>query len=101
MYWLNYWGSKPGTNDDCWTGFDYETREEALAAYNDPPKCDYAGSDLSNVAWYELDGPDIHLERPNPHHKPVRVSDDDWRCEARMQSAMGFGVQGWNDWEGC
>jgi hypothetical protein len=23
---------------------------------------------------------------------------DDWRREQRMQAAMAFGVQGWNDW---
>lgn len=45
-----------------------------------------------------------HIEKaPNPLYKPSRNddADDEWRREMRMQAGMGFGIQGYNDYEGC
>ncbi len=92
-YAVNYWGSKPGTNDDCWCGHDYESREEAEAAFEAPVLKNFN----SCTAWVELDGPDVHKERENPDFRPVREDDDDWRQEIAMQAGMGLGIQAYND----
>jgi hypothetical protein len=93
MYAVNYWGSKPGENDDCWQGFDYENGDEAQAFYN--------GAHPTWVAWIEIDGPDIHAEKQNPVYKDTREADDaEWRREMQREDAMLHGVEGWNAWEG-
>lgn len=65
-YTVNLWGSNPNLeNDDCWTGCDYATREEALAAYADP-RATFGGIPgvvLTEGEWVEIDGPDVHEER--------------------------------------
>ena len=91
-YCVNYWGSKPGENDDCATGWDYATIQEAQAFYD--------GEHPAWAAWIELDGPDAHLEKPNPDYKEKDTGDDDWRRECQMQDAMLYGVAGYNDYEG-
>jgi hypothetical protein len=96
MFSVNYWGSKPGTNDDCITGTDYPTLSEAEAAFNAPVDTRWAKS----TAWVELDGPEVHKERQNPAYRPTKDTDDDWRREMRMEAAMLHGIQGWNDFEG-
>lgn len=92
-YAVNHWGSKPGTDDDCWRGADYATLEEALADYNGPAPAD--------TAWIEIDGPGIHAERENPAFKPSQDTDDDWRREMQREAGMLHGVAGWNEFEGC
>lgn len=50
-YSVNEWGSHPDAgNDDCWTGEDFDTLEEAEAAFAAEPR------DGSTV-FVELDGP--------------------------------------------
>lgn len=93
MYCVNYWGSKPMENDDCWTGRDFATKQEAEAFYN--------GEHPSGMAWVEIDGPDIHAEKPNPAYKDTREADDaEWRNEMRREAGMLHGIQGLNDFDG-
>ena len=100
MYSVNFWGSKPGTDDDCWYGQDFDTLEEAEALYN-APVADEPCCSAKCVAYVELDGPNVHKERPNPTFKPDRdTSDREWRRERQMEAAMLHGVQGYNDYEG-
>ena len=77
-YSVTYWGSHPDEdNDDCSTGDDFLTKEEALAAFRaDPSKVipDVPGRlslDL-DAAYIMVDGPDIHEVRKNPIHKPSK-----------------------------
>lgn len=89
MFAVNHWGSKPGTNDDCHDGSDFQTLGEAQAAYQTAPP--------AYVAWVELDGPGVHCERKNPAYKPTRDDLDDWRREIAQQAGMGLGVEAYND----
>ena len=93
-YAVNVWGSEPGTNDDCWSGTDHDTFEEALVAYNaaldDPKNPDYC--------WVELDGPDFHADRQKVlGAKRPADRDDDWKRERAMQAGMGLGCEAYND----
>jgi hypothetical protein len=90
-YSVNYWGSKPGENDDCHSGEDFPTLVDAESKYWDTIP--------NNIAWVELDGPGIHWERPNLDYKPTKDTDD-WRREMQREDAMLHGVEGWNAWEG-
>ena len=85
-----FWGSHPDEgNDDCYYGEDFETLSEALLAFHrDAPE---------EIAYVELDGPEIHLHHQSPKHKPAKDDQSDWRHEMRMEAAMLHGVAGWND----
>ena len=96
VYAVNYWGSKPGTDDDCYTGIDFDTRKQAEEAFEAP----VSKSFNTCVAWVELDGPDVHKERQNPDYRPQPDNDDDWRREIAMQAGMGLGIQAYNDYMG-
>ena len=63
LYAVNYWGSKPGTDDDCWCGYDFESKKEALEQYNAPVENPYC---KDHTAYVEIDGPGLNLERRNP-----------------------------------
>ena len=107
---VNFWGSEPGTNDDCWTGFDFKTEAEARAAYSDPKKLkEDSYCPLQDAAWIELalgtrGGTGVLTARtidskPNPDYEPP-VDTDDWRQEPAMQAGMAFGCDGYNDMMG-
>ena len=92
-YTVDYWGSVPLTNDDCWSGRDFATEAEARVAYqeNVPDR---------DTAWIVLDGPGVHEERRNPDYRPAPDDRDDWLRETAMQLGMGLGVQAYNDARG-
>jgi hypothetical protein len=102
-YAINLWGSKPGTDDDCWTGVDVVTRAEALAIYENPATA-FRPQDLREQGelWIQLDGPDIHQDRKlkdaDPDYNPHDMSD--WHDEMAMQAGMGLGVAAYNDAKG-
>ena len=100
-YSVNFWGSDPDAgNDDCDTGIDFATRDEALAAFQDPwPHVNAAYFRPEDTAWFEVDGPDLYDKRPNPAYRPRRRDDgdDEWRREQAMQAGMGLGVDAYND----
>jgi hypothetical protein len=101
-YTVNLWGSKPGTNDDCWTGDDFATRAEAEAVYANP-EAHFSAQHTRGVAWFQIDGPDIHEERENPAYNTreaerQRALDDAAdRSERAMQAGMGLGVHAFNE----
>lgn len=85
MFSVNWWGSNPDLeNDDCWTGQDFPTLEEALNFYNAEPSAYY----FRCTEYIELDGPDIYQTRINPGFRPSK-DDGEWEREIRMQAAMG------------
>ena len=61
-YRVDLWGSEPGENDDCWTGDEFTTKEEAEFVYLNP-EIHFRAAELANTAWLELDGPNVHEER--------------------------------------
>ena len=95
-----HYGSHPDSgNDDCFQGWDHETLEAALAAYNAPIHD-------SSVAYIEIDGltdeelTTMGLERyrKNPTHSfPKRSDDGEWQREQAMQAGMAFGCDGYNE----
>jgi len=98
-YTVNYWGSNPDSgNDDCWTGQDFDTRDEAEACYH-APFDGLPGCPKSDVHTIELDGPDVHLERRNPAFRASTeaASIADWEREQAMQAGMGGGRDWYND----
>ena len=99
-YAVNLWGSHPDAeNDDCYTGADFETREEAEAVFENPWSVFDRTYYESSVAVFEIDGPDVYKTRENAEHVPTSGDDfdDDWRREIAMQAGMAFGCDGYND----
>lgn len=93
LYSVNHWCSHPDNeNDDCMTGDDFATKEEALAFFKQDAKSCY-------IAFIEIDGPDIYQVRANPFYSARQVKLDDSldRREAAMQAGMAFGCQGYNE----
>ena len=104
-YTVNLWGSHPEAgNDDCWTGADFDTREEAEAVFADPlPEFSrvYRDSEAfsADVAYVQIDGPDVHRERKNHAHRPqvLAGSDSEWREEIAREAGMLHGLDAYND----
>lgn len=104
-----FFGSDPlDGNDDLWTGFDFPTLEEAQAFFQNPTFPQLSPTEIVHtiaLAKVTNGGSEaISTEvakRLNPGFKPDNGDDFEGMCksEARMQGAMAFGVQGWNDWE--
>ena len=108
LYSVTLWGSNPHEtdNDDCWTGDDFATREEALEAYRSLYKWPTEGLAKHCVDWEfaMVDGPDVHDVMPNPdegaqarRRRENERSNAEWKREAAMQAGMAFGVDGYND----
>lgn len=108
-YSVNLWGSNPDEtdNDDCWTGRDYVTRDEAVAAYQAIykwPDAPFGNPRFADFEFCVIDGPDVHEVMPNPDQKSqarrrreAARSDAEERSERAMQAGMAFGVDGYND----
>ena len=99
-YSVNLWGSDPQEgNDDCHTGDDFATREEAMAAFLNPWSVFNRTYYEACTAVFEIDGPDVYETRDNPEHTPSNDDgfDDDWRREIAHQAGMGLGIQAYND----
>jgi hypothetical protein len=115
LFSVNLWGSHPDEeNDDCWTGIDFETLEAAKAWLDAPVfpahcsshstayfqlvrESDESGADY--VEEIEVRKNQLYDEKAAKRRAAAEDAAD--RREAQMQAAMGFGVQGWNDYEGC
>ena len=98
-YAVNYWCSKPGTNDDCNTGCDYATKAEALEAYADAEALfTRPHSPVYKGEWFEIDGPGIHEERPAKSDIACPPDDDsEWQREIASQAGMGGGCAAYNE----
>lgn len=100
-YEVTYWGSLVD-NDDCITGYDFESEQQARRAFQrDPVWSD--GRPIRYCARIKLDGPGCHEQRVNPAWVPTDDDDeDDWRRERAMQAGMAGGCDAYNDamgWE--
>jgi hypothetical protein len=95
---VKLWCSHPDEqNDDCQSGAEFDTLEEAEKAYAAPVTDRYA-------AFVELTGPDSYRRvRRNPAYDAKAVArkraqdDAEWRREQAMQAGMGLGVQAYNE----
>jgi hypothetical protein len=110
-YSVTLWGSNPDEteNDDCWTGDDYATREEAVATYREVvmfPDDSQLARVCGRGGWeYVLiDGPDLHEVTANPDQAACRRarrelarSDAEWRRERATEAGMLGGVEAYND----
>lgn len=110
-YSVTLWGSNPDEtdNDDCWTGDDFATCEEAIAAYCEvvmfPEDSQLARvCDRGGWEYVMIDGPDAHEVTQNPDRVACRrrrqelaASDCEWRRERATQAGMAFGCDGYND----
>jgi len=96
------WQTNPELeNDDCSTGRDYATREEAEAVYQAADPAVAMGCRpgyFTSEEWVEIDGPGINMARQFRTVKRKRQdSDDEWRREMAMEAGMAFGCQGYNE----
>lgn len=97
-YAVYHWCSHPDSdNDDCQRGDDFDTLEQAEAAYA-APVAEYF------VAFIELTGPDgLQRVRANPSYEPKRVARERAldeaaaRHEGAMQAGMGLGIEAYNE----
>lgn len=115
-YAVNLWGSHPDEgNDDCDTGRDYATLDEAARAFQDigamlkqwdaeHPESIRPSLYYADWVYAELTGPDVHLVRRNPDERAIRrrkrdaaQSDREWQREQAHQAGMAFGCDGYND----
>ena len=94
---VDYWGSHPEAgNDDCWTGFDFETEEEAKAFFWAEITSPYY---KTCTAYVEIDGPGVHATRKNPQYRPEDMAAEEAyaRHEYAVMCGMAFGCEGYND----
>lgn len=109
-YSVTLWGSNPDTtdNDDCWTGDEFVTSEEAITCYRSIRMWPTDGQ-LPKVCGYDweyvmIDGPDLHEVTANSdqrtqrgHRRDRAASDRMWASEVSHQAGMAFGCDGYND----
>ena len=100
MFSVLHFGSHPSLqNDDCWTGYDFETEQEAIAFFNQPC-ADHPYVKARDVAYITLvnaEGFEVRL-RKNPDFKPSKPArDDEWRRERAMEAGMLHGCDGYNE----
>ena len=111
-YSVTLWGSNPDEtdNDDCWTGEDFATREEAIAAYRevvmfpDHAKLSLVCGPRGSWEYVMLDGPETHELTLNPdrpscerRRRELARDDRDWQRERAMEAGMLHGIEAYND----
>ena len=86
LYSVNLWGSHPDEDqDDCWTGDEFETKEEALKVFNAP--FDHFPRYYHDSPFVEILGPDIEEVRATGAKPKSRRNDDEWEREHATQAA--------------
>jgi len=103
-YTVDLWGSEPFTDDDCWAGAAFATREEAEAYLKEVVEELESGKRVQggycsnkDTEYVVLDGPDVHREVRIKSFSPEPVDYSDWDNEMAMQAGMAFGCDGYND----
>jgi hypothetical protein len=109
---VTLWGSNPDEtdNDDCWTGDDFATREEAILAYREvvmfPDHSQLARVCGPRGSWeyVMIDGPETHEVTQNPdrpscdrNRRELARDDAEWRRERATEAGMLHGTQAYND----
>ena len=97
-YAVNFWGSHPDEgNDDCWTGKDYDSLEEARIVFESPASMFSKRMSLTDCEYIELDGPEVYRLRRNPEFVAPSHDLDDWRHEIAREEGMLGGIDAYND----
>jgi hypothetical protein len=103
-YSVSLFGSNPDReNDDLWIYEEFETKEQALAAYENPAtwleSTEYVKHNpLSEGEWVEVDGPDTSMARPlrkgewTLSRKEQRLADAMERSERVWEHRMLYGT---------
>lgn len=94
-YTVNLWGSHPDEdNDDCWTGDDFATLEEAENVFSAWEK-HFHPSNVLCTSHLEITGPS--LRRVVKVQDVPPEDDSDWKREIAMEAGMLHGVQAYNE----
>lgn len=103
---IELWGSHPDSgNDDHWTGFDFDDRQSADEALNNPHESEFA-DELRHISYLELCEVSKENGKEYVERLEVRSIDrkssqpdnmEDWKHEISMQAGMGIGVNAYND----
>lgn len=82
--------------DDCMTGEDFDTLEEARACIANLEGT-FSAASLAGCPFVELNGPEVYEVTRRPGVKVSRDNDGEWQREQAMQAGMAFGCDGYND----
>jgi len=109
---VTLWGSNPDEtdNDDCWTGEDFATLEEATRTYREvvmfPDHAKLARVCGPRGAWeyVMIDGPATHELTQNPdrraceqHRRALERGTREWQREIAMEAGMLHGIEAYNN----
>lgn len=109
LFSVNFWGSNPADdNDDCWTGCDFDTREQAEAFFNNAFAVWAEGFNMGLTRWstrsivketafIQLDGPGVNKSVANPGFKASKDDGSADRRELAMEAGMLGGCDAYND----
>lgn len=95
---VSLWGSQPTINDDCSSGCDFATLDEAKAC-RENLWVHFNERYFKKLPFILLDGPGVQEVTKNPD-APKRVkkdNDDDWKQEIATQAGMGGGCEAYNE----
>jgi hypothetical protein len=100
-YTVDLMGSLDPADDQCWTGVDFETLEEARRVFEAPEDhfvASYFVPD-GHALHVVLDGPGVHETRQLLDEDPRRLAAERRieQQERAMQAGMAFGCAGYND----
>lgn len=101
---VRLWGSRPGTDDDCWCGGEYDTLAEARAVFTQPTT-DFSARNFGggNELWIQLVGPEGEIEarqlqkESEAYRRQCDAEDRAARREYAMELGMALGVDAYND----
>lgn len=100
---VNLWGSNPmNDNDDCWTGLDFKTEEEALKCYNNVED-HFEDYDLEGTRYVEVVSNTTKSDLRDVREVSgyTTTSDaPDWEREMAMEAGMMGGLDSYNDYYG-
>lgn len=98
-YTVTLWMTNPDVddNDDCMSGMDFATVEEARECFNDVT-AHFAFACYAGVPFVMLDGPGAHEVRMRSK-RALRAEDDggEWQREIATQAGMEGGCDAYND----
>ena len=110
---VTLWGSNPDetNNDDCWTGEDFATRDEAILAYRevvmfpDHSRLALACGPRGSWEYVMIDGPhDTREVTQNPdrpsckqRRRELERGTREWQRERAMEVGMLHGIETYND----
>lgn len=99
-YSVFWWESHPDNeNDDCRTGFDFDSLEEAIEKFNSDGDRYTAYIEIDGMTDEQHKSLNIPRVRKNPKHVKTRDIDDDseWRREIANEAGMLHGVEAYNE----